>query len=273
MDNQDQIEFWDGDAGSKWSDYQTQMDAMLGPLGLAGIDILAPANGARVLDVGCGCGDTSLVLAERGTQVTGVDVSGPMLARARDRAATRGLDVSFRQADASSAVFDAPFDHVFSRFGVMFFADPTRAFAHIRSQLAPNGSVTFVCWRAAQENPWISEPTAAVFKHVPRPDEAPDPLAPGPFAFAGKVRVSGILQDAGFANVEVAPLDLDLTVGRTVDEAMLFVSEIGPASRLLVGQTPDVVARVKDELTTLMGDRMGDGGIRMAAACWIVSAS
>ena len=273
MSNQEQIEYWDGAAGDKWANHQLQMDSMLGPLGKAGIDRLAPAEGPAVLDVGCGCGDTSLALADRGANVTGVDVSGPMLARARERAAERGAEISFQQADASSHVFAAPFGHVFSRFGVMFFADPTAAFAHLRTQLEPSGSVTFVCWRAVQENPWIYEPTTAVFQHVPRPEEAPDPHAPGPFAFADKDRVAGIMRGAGFSNVDVEPLDVDLLVGATVEQALVLVSEIGPASRLLVDQPADVAERVKHDLHELVEGRLGEEGVRMGAACWIVSAS
>lgn len=272
MSNQEQIEFWDGNAGNKWATFQTQMDAMLGPLGRAGIDHLAPETGAPVLDVGCGCGDTSLMLAERGAAVTGVDVSGPMLARARSRAQEAGLSISFEQADASSHVFDAPFAHMFSRFGVMFFANPAAAFGHIRSQLKSDGSLSFVCWRTPQENPWIALPTGVLFKHVPRPDAAPDPHAPGPFAFADKDRVAGLMREAGFGSVEVEALDMDLHVGKTVEEALGLTEEIGPASRLLAEQPQEVADRVKTELRALMSDYMTDTGVSMGAACWIVSA-
>jgi len=273
VSNQEQIEYWDGNAGNKWATYQVQMDAMLRPLGLAGIEQLSPTAGTKVLDVGCGCGDTSLAMAERGAEVTGVDVSGPMLARARERAAGEGLSISFARADASSHVFDSPFDHMFSRFGVMFFADPIGAFGHIRSQLKPDGSLCFVCWRPAQENPWIALPTAALFKHVSRPEEAPDPHAPGPFAFSDKNRVSALLNEAGFGLVDVRPLDLELNLGETALQAAGLIEQIGPAARMLAEQPVKLAERVKAEFLEIMTAHHGAAGVTMGAACWIVSAS
>jgi SAM-dependent methyltransferase len=211
--NADQIDFWNGDAGAMWAKRQDRMDALLAPITDGVMKACDVGRGDRVLDVGCGCGDTTLRLAHRGAVATGVDVSKPMLARARDRAAAAGLDISFLLGDAAATRFERTFDALFSRFGVMFFADPTAAFANLRSALRDHGRLCFVCWQAAPLNPWIALPFGAAQPLLP-PQPPVDPRAPGPFAFAERDHVERILTAAGFPNVSIDPLTTELVLGR-----------------------------------------------------------
>ena len=159
-----------------------------------------------------------------------------MLARARERARAAGLaNVEFANADAQTHAFDAgAWDCVYSRFGVMFFADPARAFANLRGALRRGGRVSFACWRALPENPWVTVPFAALATFL-TPPPPPPPGAPGPFAFGDPDRVRGILADAGFEQIELAPHTGDLALGGSLDEAVTFAISAGPASRLLEG--------------------------------------
>src|SRR6185437_8318171 len=176
---------WNGHSGERWVAHQVRLDARLAVFGQAAIEAAAPAADERVLDVGCGAGASSLALAARvgaGGQVLGVDISEPLIARAR-ALAPRDAPVLFRVADASSAELpEGAFDILFSRFGVMFFDDPTLAFAHMRRALKPGGRLAFVCWRSAAENDWMRLPMGAIKDIIP-PTAPRDPEAPGPFSF------------------------------------------------------------------------------------------
>jgi SAM-dependent methyltransferase len=182
--NADRVADWNGQSGERWVAHQARLDARLAVFGQAAIEAAAPATGERVLDVGCGAGASSLALAARvgaGGQVLGVDISEPLIGRAR-ALAPQDTPVQFRVADASSAELPEAFDILFSRFGVMFFDDPTGAFAHMRRALQPGGRVAFVCWRGAAENDWVRLPMGAIKGIVP-PTAPPDPEAPGPLSF------------------------------------------------------------------------------------------
>ncbi|MCK1571592.1 class I SAM-dependent methyltransferase, partial [Bradyrhizobium sp. 174] len=196
--NADQVADWNGQSGERWVAHQARLDARLAVFGQAAIEAAAPATGDRVLDVGCGAGASSLALAARvgaGGQVLGVDISEPLIRRARALAA-QDTPALFRVADASSAELpEGAFDILFSRFGVMFFDDPTGAFAHMRRALRPGGRVAFVCWRGATENDWMRLPMGAIKGIVP-PTAPPDPEAPGPFSFGDRGRVGRILTAA-----------------------------------------------------------------------------
>ena len=160
--NAGQIEHWNADAGDAWARLQARMDAQIGPLGEEAIEALGPRPGERIIDVGCGCGDTSLALATRvspGGSVTGIDISRPMLAVARRRAMPRpSARVEFLEADAETHAFPAgEADAIFSRFGVMFFERPTRAFANLRSALKAGRAARPSCaGRRPEKNPFIT---------------------------------------------------------------------------------------------------------------------
>lgn len=273
--NQAQIDYWNEQSGPKWVKLQQDLDSLLDSLGRVAIDRLGALTGARVMDVGCGCGATSLVLAERvGTtgSVLGIDVSGPMLARARERA--RGLpNVRFLQADAQTHRFEPPLaDAVFSRFGVMFFADPTAAFANLRRATRPGAALSFICWQEITKNPWVLVPLGAVAKHVPLPPP-PAPGEPGPFSFADAARVRGILEGAGWTGVQLDPFEPQLSLGgASLDEAVRFAIEVGPTSRLLAEVADDVKRRARESVREVLAPLLGPDGVRLAGSCWLVTA-
>lgn len=274
--NAAQIEFWNGEAGRKWADEQDDLDAMLSPLGLGGIARARFAPGEQVIDIGCGCGQTSLVIASQvgpGGKVIGVDISEPMLARARLRAA-KVDNLAFTLADASNYKFaPATVDVIFSRFGVMFFADPAAAFTNIRTALKPGGRACLVVWRPVKENPWVLKSLMVAGKFVPLP--APmGPEDPGPFSFADPERVKRILTTAGFKDVQLEPQDLPMTIGgnRNLSGAVDFLVGVGPIRGILAEQTPDMQKRIRDAIETAMAEDFGSQGLRMASATWIVTA-
>src|ERR1700727_2755483 len=239
-DNAAQAEYWNSVAGPRWTDHQEHQDQVLRPVSDQLIVAAAPKPGDRVIDVGCGCGATTIDFAARvspGGDVLGLDFPEPMLARARQRA-PQNLPIRFERADATVYDFEPnSADLVASRFGVMFFADPARSFANLRRGLKPGGRLAFACWREARQNPWLILPLREATKHAPPLPEA-NPEDPGPFAFASEARVRGILGDAGFADIVLEPhgLELDIAVGAGLDMAVRAAMTIGPASRMLDGQ-------------------------------------
>lgn len=271
-DNTAQATYWNEGAGPTWAALQADLDRQLAPLGAAAQAALAPQPGERILDVGCGCGATSLDLAAAvgpSGAVTGLDISRPMLEIARGRSKDLG-NVSFIEADAQTYAFEpGAYDAIFSRFGVMFFADPVAAFANLRRALKPGGRLAFVCWRPPGENPIMTLPMAAAAKVVEPPPPG-DPLAPGPFAFADSGRVLQILTDAGFPEVAITPHDDRIGAGDL--ETSLGVSlRVGPLGGVL-RENPDkrdaAIAAVRQALAPFAGP----DGVRLGAAVWIVTA-
>jgi ubiquinone/menaquinone biosynthesis C-methylase UbiE len=224
------------------------------------------------MDVGCGCGATSVELARRGAKVWGIDVSAPMLSRARKRG-EEYPGMVFTEADASNYDFSSEQQLIFSRFGVMFFANPVEAFTNLRSALVPRGRMVFLCWQAANNNEWISRVGQAVKKFLPEPTDVPDPRAPGPFAFAEQAYMEDILSQAGFQNVEFQSLSIDLKLASTVEEALDFQSNIGPLSAVIAqleGKTRDEALNAAKEV---LQDSMSTEGIKLGSAVWLVTAS
>lgn len=270
--NAAQIAYWNELGGRTWAELNDRLDRQIEGVGRAAIEALAPKPGERILDVGCGGGQTTLLLAERvgpTGSVVGADISRPMLELAWRRG--EGLpNVQFRQADAQVEDFGAgAFDGVFSRFGVMFFADPKAAFANLRSALKPGGRLAFACWRAAAENPLMTAPMAAAAHRLP-PLPPSDPTAPGPFAFADPDRVRGILEGAGFRDVKVEPLDLPLG-GNTLEEALTLALRIGPLGARLREQ-PELAPSVTADVREALARHEKDGRVWMPGAIWIVTA-
>ena len=276
-ENDAMIEYWNGVASDRWVRFQEVMDRTLAPFGNAAMAAAGIAAGCRVLDIGCGCGGTSLALARAvgpDGRVLGVDISRPMLARARARQEAGG-NLAFEEADAQRHRFEAgSFDVVFSRFGVMFFDDPTAAFGNLRAALAPGGRLAFVCWRSPRDNAWVQVPMGVMARHIPRP-APPEPGAPGPFGFADPARVEQILEAAGFADIEIREHDTPFVLDAgTLDDATTYFLSTGPSSRMLAEADPDtatrdrIVAELREELASL-----ADGGrLALGAAVWIVTA-
>jgi SAM-dependent methyltransferase len=275
--NADMIEFWNGDAGQKWVQFQELMDRSLRPLGRAAMDAAAPKAGERVIDVGCGCGDTSFDLARRvgpKGRVLGVDISQPMLARAKSRMG-ECANVTFERGDAQ--VFEFPqsaFDIVFSRFGVMFFADPVAAFRNLRAALKPGGRVAVLGWRAARENAWVKVPVSLVGPHVPLPPPA-GPDEPGEFAFADDARVRRILTGAGFADVNIARHDAPITLaGGGLEDTVALLLEFGPTGRAVADAGADeaLKARIAADLRDGLRPHLTPAGVVLGASTWVVTA-
>jgi SAM-dependent methyltransferase len=264
----DQRTYWNSEAGDTWAREAVRLDAMLAPIGEAVIAALAPKPGERVLDVGCGAGATSRSLATLGAAVTGADLSAPLLAAAK----AAGGGPSYIEADAGADALPGPFDALFSRFGVMFFADPTAAFAHLRGAMAPGGRMAFACWRTMLENDWAREPLAAALPHLTTPPEPQDPFAPGPFALADPERTKGILTAAGWRDVSLEPLSLPYRVGADAEDALSLMLKIGPMGRLLREQ-PEAVPKVLPALQALIAKRATAEGVMFTAACWLVRAA
>ncbi len=269
--NAQQVTYWNEAAGPTWADLQAPLDRQLQPLGRRAMAELDLGPGKRVLDIGCGAGETTLDLAVTGAHAVGVDISRPLLDVARRRSEGRP-DVEFLEADAQTYPFEpASFDAVFSRFGVMFFADPPAAFANIRRALKPGGRLVFVCWRAPADNPVISLPMMAALPHVDSPPPPPEPGAPGPFAFADPELVRSILTAGGFSDVAVTPHheaigpgDLETTLGLA-----LRVGPLGALLRENPGKRDDVVAAVRAALAP----HDGPEGVKLGSATWIVTAT
>ena len=277
--NAQQIEYWNEASGPRWVAMSDVIDAQLLPLGEAAMDRAGIAAGARVLDVGCGCGQTTLALARRAGDAgsaLGVDISGPMLALARERAERAGVaNARFHQADAQTCRFDpASFDLVFSRFGVMFFASPEAAFSNLLGALAPGGRLCFVAWQPLARNPWMRLPIEAAAKRLPPGDGPPDPFAPGPFAFADDERVAGILAASGFADVRHESLERDLLVGggASLEKSVAFLAQLGPMGAALREADPALRDAVLGDVLEAVAPYHGEDGVRMPSASWIVTA-
>jgi SAM-dependent methyltransferase len=275
--NADQIAYWNGGGGLRWLGRQQQQDAMLAPIADILLDRAAPRVGEIVLDIGCGCGATSIALAQRVAptgHVLGIDVSVPMLERAHQRKPP-GLPIEFALGDATTYAF-APgrADLLCSRFGVMFFADPVRSFAHMRSGLRPGARLAFACWREPRENPWLLVPLQEAYRHVPRLPQL-GPEDPGPFALAEERRVRAILEQAGFSAIKLEPVDLslDLANGLGLAAAVETAVGIGPASRALEGQPPELRAAAAESIRTALARHQVGETVLLAGALWIVSAT
>ncbi|NWH07622.1 MAG: methyltransferase domain-containing protein [Alphaproteobacteria bacterium] len=271
----DQREYWNGDVGARWAAHYERTDRMLERISSALFAAAVPLPGEHVLDIGCGAGTTSLALARAvGAEgrVTGLDISEPMLAVARTRAATAGLPITFTAADAASAdMTGLGADLLFSRFGVMFFDDPISAFANLRQAASAKGRLAFVCWAPAAENAWVMEPMLAALPFLPPQPEVP-PGTPGPFAFADKDRTRAIITHAGYREVEIEPLRSSAYIGDDAKAAAAEMLQIGPLSRAVAGLDEETKVSILTAVEGRLRAHEGKDGIALGAACWLVRA-
>ncbi|MEM9726350.1 MAG: methyltransferase domain-containing protein [Pseudomonadota bacterium] len=271
--NADQIEFWNGEGGGRWVDEADRLERMLVPFTDLVMEAVGPLQGARALDVGCGAGALSLAAAAAGATVTGVDVSQPLLGLARDRAAAAGAAAQFFVADASSWSADAPVDAVISRFGVMFFDAPIEAFANLRAQAKPGARLAFVCWRAFSQNDWVRKPLEVVRPFLKEIPPKPEPHAPGPFAFADADHLRGVLEGAGWREVEITPQDGTLILpAQGAKDAAAFAVRMGPGGALVREQNLDVEPIVEALAKAFEPDVNDEGAVVSHAATWVVRA-
>jgi ubiquinone/menaquinone biosynthesis C-methylase UbiE len=274
--NADQIAYWNGPTGQRWTDRQAIQDILLAPAAQILIERAGPKVGERILDVGCGCGATTIALAERVAPtgfVLGIDISEPMLARARERA-PKSLPLSFVLADATVYPFDPQdFDLLVSRFGVMFFAEPAVSFANLRRALRPRARLTFVCWRDPRENPWMTMPLQAIYQHVPKLPQL-GPEDPSPFAFASEERVRRILSEAGYRDIalERCDLSIDIANGRGLEGAVDTAMNVGPASRALEGHPPEVRTAATNSVRELLAPHVRGQSLPLPGSIWAVTA-
>ena len=272
--NADQIAYWNGDVGQRWAAQQTRLDAMLAPLSNAALAAAAAKPGERVLDIGCGCGDTTIKLAAAvgpTGSARGVDISAPMLALAKERGRAHA-NLTFAEADAATHNFEPNgFDLLFSRFGVMFFANPDEAFANMRKSLKKTGRAAFVCWRDWRENEWVRVPIMAVRPHVP-PQPQLGPEDPGPFAFADPARLRRILANGGFDVITLKPFDAKVEIGASLEDAAAYLQEFGPVSRALSDASPAQKQAAATALREALAPHAKSAPITLGAAVWIVTA-
>jgi ubiquinone/menaquinone biosynthesis C-methylase UbiE len=238
--------------------------------------------GARVLDVGCGFGDTTRLIARQvtpGGTALGVDCAHRFVHGAIGETVEQNIrNASFFVADVQSDDLRGPYDYLFSRFGTMFFNLPVQALQNMRRALAPGGELTMIVWRKREDNPWVHEAELRVREIVPvvsHQDTDQVHRGPGPFSMAGADTVSDMLRTAGFDRIVFERYDTDICIGRTLEDAIEFAMALGPAGEIIrlaaeEGEKlrPQVVAALRD---TLAAHRRPDG-IWAASSTWFVTA-
>jgi len=272
-----QKQFWSGAGGDVWVDKQREMDIMLNPLGERAIQGLDLSGEKKILDIGCGCGATTLEIAKAVTQgeVIGVDISEPMLERATKTASDMMLNnTSFQVKDVQ--VDEMPlsyFDIAFSRFGVMFFEDPFEAFKNINHSLKDNGQLSFVCWQHASLNPWQSLSIQVIKEFLDLP--APAPKSPGPFAFEDKNYINEILTESGFRDIEIKDNQEDIVMfsGKSIREACEDYLTINPVVTEMLKNSPtELREEILEALIGKFSDFHNNEGLLFPSATWIVTA-
>ena len=269
--NAQQLEYWNGRAGQKWATLWAQLDAMLAPVTAALVKAAGDVRGRKVLDIGCGTGELTTILLKAGASVTGIDISAPMLAVARQRA---GDGANLIQADASTWTSAAAFDLAISRFGVMFFDDPVAGFRNIHANMSSGGRLIFACWRTADVNDWVRVPMNAVRDLLPESPPA-SPYAPGPFALADEGRLDRILLEAGFRDIVIQRTDLPICLAATggVDTAVRFLMQIGPAAAALTEADEPLRQEAARRLTAALAKLAPGDRISLGGSIWLVTAT
>jgi SAM-dependent methyltransferase len=275
--NAEQRDYWNSEEGAVWVREQDRYDEMLAPFTPALLDAAAPGAADTIVDVGCGTGVTTIAAARLAIdgQVTGYDISGPMIEGARRRAANQGVtNVRFDVADAQTDALGSRVDVVLSRFGVMFFDDPLVAFANLRAALAPGGRLAFACWQPLFSNQWMTIPALAVAEHVALPDP-PAPGTPGPFSLGDAEHLRAILVGAGFADASITPFETSLLLGGvgSVDDAVTFLRSTGMGRTLLREAPVDAVEAALAGVRAALAPHHDGDGVRLGSAAWIVTAS
>ena len=270
--NVQQAQAWNGLEGAAWADNAPRYDAMMGGFNQPLLALAAIGDNDNVLDIGCGTGQITLLAASRATraQVVGVDISEPMLTRARADAAEQGIaNVRFDQADAEVHPFEeGGFDIVISRGGVMFFSDSAAAFANIARALRPGGRMVFIVPQAGRPNSDYARATAALAPLMRRPS----PAARGMGSLSDPDRIHRVLGEAGLTEVNVRPVEALMDYGRDAADAAGFILGQGPVRFNLQDVDQATATRARAELRAALAAYENPGGVRIRGSVWLVSA-
>jgi SAM-dependent methyltransferase len=268
----EQAAYWNGPGGQGWLAAYARIERGMGGFTealFAGAKVKA---GEQVIDIGCGTGGTTAELARAvapGGHVTGLDISGVLINAARER---RVDNATFVVGDAATHPFTAQScDLVFSRFGVMFFAEPVTAFANFRRALKPDGRLVFLCWRPPQENPWATASLRAAQPFLP-PLQRPGPEDPGQFSFGDRARVERILKEAGFVRPAIEPVDRPVFLGATIAEIVEGAGRFGPLARAFANAEPAAIEKAKVAIGEALKSHLDPTGVVLPGACWLVTA-
>jgi ubiquinone/menaquinone biosynthesis C-methylase UbiE len=276
--NAEAIAAWDGPLFDRFLRYRHIVTTGLAMHGEAALRLMPPVTGERVLDVGCGFGDTTERLAELvgpEGEAVGVDAAANFIAVAEKEQA--GVENSrFLCGDVQTMALDGPFDRAFSRFGTMFFANPVAALRNVCEALIPGGQLVMVVWRDRTDNAWVYRAQQIVEQLIARPEEYDEPTCgPGPFSMAGADTTSDVLLHAGFTDIAFHRCDRPIVVGRDLDEAIEVVTALGPAGEIL-RLAGDDAAHLHDDIQAALrqglGEYVGRFGVRAPASTWIVTA-
>ncbi|HEX2577498.1 MAG TPA: methyltransferase domain-containing protein [Aquihabitans sp.] len=270
--NAAQLAAWDGEEGAYWAAHADRYDRSVAPLHRRLLAEAAIAPGERVLDIGCGTGQTTrdAARASGNGEALGVDLSAGMLDVARDRASAEGVaNATFVQADAQVHPFEAgSFDVAVSRTGAMFFGDPAAAFANVGSAMRPGGRLVMATWASLADNEWMREIAGALAAGRDLPTPPPD--APGPFSLSDEGHVRSLLGGAGFVDVELERASSPMWFGHDADDASTFI--LGQLGWLLAGLDDDGRARALDALHASTAAHEGADGVTYGSTCWAVRA-
>jgi ubiquinone/menaquinone biosynthesis C-methylase UbiE len=269
----EQAALWNGRAGRAWIDGQATLDRMFASFEDLLADTVRATSARRVLDVGCGTGGTTLAAARAaGAQgeCLGVDISQPMIAVARERAAHEGSTARFVAADVQTHAFEpARFDLVISRFGVMFFDDPVAAFTNLRRAANAGARLQAVAWRSAAENPYMTTAERAAAPLLPNMP-ARQPGAPGQFAFADRDRVASILQESGWTEIDIQPIDVDCAFPE--QDLVGYFTRLGAVGQVLEDADEATRRQVIGTLRTAFDPFVQGDEVCFTAACWLIGA-
>ena len=276
--NKNQKDFWSGKGGDIWVERQNVMDTMLSPLGEAALNKLNFNEEENVLDIGCGCGHTTLNIAKRIEplgNVTGLDISEPMLERAKESAVEMSItNTTFKCVDVQTEdLGDQIYSAAFSRFGVMFFEDSIAAFKNINRSLISGGCLSFVCWQSPAVNPWQSLFIQELKKFLELP--SPPPRSPGPFAFMESEYVFSILEESKFQdiNIEGHEAEVNMFSGRSLSDSVKDYISINPVvTEMLRDSSEDQTTEIVNSAIEAFSPYYSEKGLIFPSATWLVTA-
>jgi len=278
--NREATDAWSGPLFEAFTKYRELVTAGLGAHGEAAMETHPPPAGGRVIDLGCGFGDTTQRLAELvGPEgdAFGVDVAEPFIEQARKEADGGPPNVSFAVADVQVGDLGEGFDYAFSRMGLMFFASPVAALRNIRSTLVPGGRLCAVVWRRKEDNEWVRRAELVVDEYLEHPEESDQPTCgPGPFSMANADTVTEQLKIAGFEQITLQRCDLPLKIGNDLDHAVEFNMALGPAGevlRLWEDRIDDIRPKIAADLRETLTEFEGPDGVFAPASTWLIGAT